>query len=58
MGKNITREGLISAFEGMKGVDIGGMVFQMGQDNHQASDIVYLTEIKNGKITSINEITK
>ncbi len=58
MGKNITREGLISAFEGMKGVDIGGMVFRMGQDNHQASDAVYLTEIKNGKITSISEITK
>jgi ABC-type branched-subunit amino acid transport system substrate-binding protein len=58
MGKDITREGLIRAFEGMKGVDIGGMVFKMGEDDHQASDTVYLTEIRNGKITSVNEISR
>jgi len=57
-GKELTREGLIKAFENMKNVDIGGLSFTLGSDNHQASNTVFLTQIKGGKITQIKAIGK
>ncbi len=56
-GKDLTRDGLINAFEDMKNVDIGGMVLSLGKDNHQASNTVFLTEIKDGKIVPITTIS-
>jgi branched-chain amino acid transport system substrate-binding protein len=57
-GKGLTRDGLIQAFENMKGVDIGGVSITMGGDDHQASDEVFLSMIKDGKITPIKTIPK
>lgn len=57
-GKDLTRENLIKAFEDMKNVDIGGLTFTMGPDDHQASDQVFLTQIKGGKITPVSTIGK
>ncbi len=58
VGKDLTRENLIKAFEDMKNADIGGITFTMGPDDHQASDHVFLTQIKGGKITQISTIDK
>ena len=57
-GKELTRDGLISAFEAMKNLDLGGMSFSMGPGSHQASAAVYLSQIVGGKITEINTIKK
>jgi len=57
-GKDLTREGLIKAFEGMQGMDAGGISFTLGPDDHQASDTVFLTQIKGGKIVPISSVTK
>jgi len=58
VGKDLTRENLIKAFEDMKNADIGGVSFTMGPDDHQALDHVFLTQIKGGKITQISTIGK
>lgn len=57
-GPTLTRLGLIHAFESIKGLDIGGLQFNLGPDNHQASNSVFLTRISQGKITSIDIIPK
>lgn len=57
-GPTLTRLGLIHAFESLKGLDIGGLQFNLGPDNHQASNSVFLTRISQGKITSIDIIPK
>ncbi|MGZ3237064.1 MAG: ABC transporter substrate-binding protein [Burkholderiaceae bacterium] len=49
-GRNLTREGLISALESMGHVDLGGMVLSYGPNNHSGSEYVELTIIgKYGK---------
>jgi branched-chain amino acid transport system substrate-binding protein len=55
-GKNLTRAGLIKSFEEMNNVDVGGMVFSFGATNHQASNTVFLSQIKDGKITPITAV--
>jgi len=37
----------------MKAVDIGGMPITFSGENHQASQQVFLTQIRDGKITKI-----
>lgn len=57
-GKDLTREGLIKTLENIKGLDIGGVSINIGPDDHQAFDNVFLTQIKDGKITQIKTIGK
>ncbi len=52
-GNMPTREGLIKAFEGMNGVDMGGVRISLSGSDHQALDSVFLTQIKDGKIVKI-----
>jgi len=52
-GANLTRDGLLAALEGMKNVDMGGVKINLSASNHQASDTVYLTEIRNGVIAPL-----
>ncbi|MBI4595504.1 MAG: ABC transporter substrate-binding protein [Candidatus Tectomicrobia bacterium] len=52
-GKDLTREGLISAFEGMSNFKIGGLTMSLSTGDHQALDSVFLTLIENGKIVPI-----
>jgi branched-chain amino acid transport system substrate-binding protein len=48
-GKELTREKLIEAFHGMSSLDIGGMAFSFSATNHQGSNAVFLTIVKDGK---------
>jgi ABC-type branched-subunit amino acid transport system substrate-binding protein len=57
-GRDVTRDALIAQLEGMKGVDVGGLKFTMGTDDHQASDQVFLTQIKGGRVVAIQNIGK
>lgn len=57
-GKSLTRDGLIQAFENIKSLDIGGARINMGADDHQALDEVFLSMIRDGKITPIKTIPK
>lgn len=52
-GRNLTRESLVQALESMKQVDIGGLTISFSSSNHQASDRVYLSQIRNGRIAEI-----
>ncbi len=52
-GKNLTHEAIIQAFEDMKNVDMGGLVFNMSKDNHQASGAVFLTQLQGGKVVPL-----
>jgi ABC-type branched-subunit amino acid transport system substrate-binding protein len=48
-GKDPSREKLIDAFDGMSKLDLGGMVFSFSPSNHQGSNAVYITTVKDGK---------
>ncbi|MBI5444255.1 MAG: ABC transporter substrate-binding protein [Deltaproteobacteria bacterium] len=52
-GQDLTRAGLIKALEGVQGVDLGGLTLTFGPQDHQGSDHVFLTQIKDGKITPL-----
>lgn len=52
-GKEPTRSGLIASLHGMSGLDLGGMKFGFAVDNHQASNLVFLTHIKDGRISKL-----
>jgi ABC-type branched-subunit amino acid transport system substrate-binding protein len=54
-GKNPTREGFIDAVEGIKELDIqAGNKISFSKDNHQGSQTVYPTVIRNGKFYAID----
>lgn len=53
-GSDLTRTSLISAMEGLKEVDLGGLKIQLSSSNHQASDAVFLTEIRDGAIAPLS----
>jgi len=52
-GKEPAREGLIGALRSMNGVDLGGMKLAFSENNHQAFNDVFLTQIQGGRITKI-----
>ena len=52
-GKEPTRSGLIDSLRGMSGMDLGGMKFGFAADNHQASNAVFLTHIRDGRINKV-----
>jgi len=55
-GKNLTRESFITAIEDIKDLDIGaGNKINFSADNHQGSQKVYPTIIKNGKFEIIKD---
>ncbi len=55
-GKNLTRESFIAAIEGINDLDIGaGNKIAFSADNHQGSQKVYPTLIKNGKFEIIKD---
>ena len=53
-GKDVSREALVGALRAMQGVDLGGMRVGFAADNHQASNAVFLTQIREGRITKVN----
>jgi branched-chain amino acid transport system substrate-binding protein len=48
-GKDLSREKLIDAFHGMQNLDLGGMIFSFSPSNHQGSNAVYVTTVRDGK---------
>jgi len=52
-GKDVSREGLVGALRAMQGVDLGGMRVGFAADNHQASNTVFLTQIRDGRISKL-----
>jgi ABC-type branched-subunit amino acid transport system substrate-binding protein len=55
-GTNLTRESFIQAAEGVRDLDIhAGNRISFSKDNHQGSQEVYLTVIKNGDFIPITD---
>ena len=52
-GKDPERASLMSSLQGMNGVDLGGMKLSFAENNHQALSDVFLTQIRDGKITKL-----
>ncbi len=52
-GKDPERATLVSSLKGMSGVDLGGMKLAFGENNHQALSDVFLTQIRDGKISKL-----
>ena len=52
-GKDLTRAKLIDIFEGMRGVDLGGLSLAFAADDHQGSDTVFLTRVQGGKAVTV-----
>jgi branched-chain amino acid transport system substrate-binding protein len=52
-GKDLSREKLIDTFHGMSKLELGGMVFSFSPSNHQGSNAVYITTVKDGKAQPI-----
>jgi branched-chain amino acid transport system substrate-binding protein len=56
MGQDISRERFIATAEGIKDLDIGlDHTISFAPDNHQGSDTVYATVIKNGVYATISD---
>ena len=55
-GKDLTRESFINAAEDMKNLDIqAGNIINFAPDNHQGSQMVYPTVLKNGRFQLITD---
>ncbi len=55
-GKNPTRESFIDALEGIRALDIkAGNIVSFSKDNHQGSQEVYMTVIKNGGFLPVTD---
>jgi ABC-type branched-subunit amino acid transport system substrate-binding protein len=48
-GKDLSREKLIDTFHGMSKLELGGMIISFSPSNHQGSNAVYITTVKDGK---------
>jgi ABC-type branched-subunit amino acid transport system substrate-binding protein len=55
-GKNLTRASLISAMDGMRNYDLGGVTVGFGPQDHQGLDKVYLTVIENGAFKQVRSL--
>ncbi len=51
----VTREAFIETLESRGTIDLGGVSLVFGSDDHQGSDRVYLTVIRNGAIEPLEE---
>jgi branched-chain amino acid transport system substrate-binding protein len=52
-GATPERAALLESLGSMKSVDLGGLTVSFAADNHQASNEVFLTQIRDGKITKL-----
>ena len=57
-GKELTREGLINAFDQLTETDLGGMDMHLSADDHQGSDLVYLTEVTGGVAKQVTALSR
>ena len=52
-GRDLRRERLVEALEGLTSADLGGLQVSFGKTNHQASNQVFLTKVVAGKAQTI-----
>ena len=52
-GKDLTRKSLVDALQGMQNTDLDGFAVQFSADNHQASNKVFMTQIRDGKVVKM-----
>lgn len=52
-GKDLTRAGLLETIQKQRNFDIGGFALAFGPEDHQGSDTVYLTRVKDGKVVEL-----
>lgn len=52
-GKDPSRGSLVDSLRGMNGVDLGGMKVSFSAASHQASNAVFLTQIREGRIAKL-----
>ena len=52
-GADLTRASFLQALQGTDPIDLGGLTAQFGANRNQAFDRVYLTQVRKGKIVSL-----
>lgn len=52
-GPQPTRQRLMDALEGLQTLDLGGLRLRLSAADHQASDLVFLTQVRDGRITEV-----
>ena len=52
--KDMSADDLVDTFDGMRDLDLGGMKFSFSDSNHQGSNLVFLTVVKDGHVAPIN----
>ncbi len=52
-GRNVSRDTLIATLQGFKTVDLGGLPLSLGEGDHQALKQVFMTQIRDGKISKL-----
>ena len=57
-GRELTREGLIDAFEGMDAYDLGGITIGYAADDHQGMDRIFVSEIRDGGVVQLDGETQ
>ncbi|MEE9319331.1 MAG: ABC transporter substrate-binding protein [Granulosicoccus sp.] len=58
LGKDVTREGLISVFEGTGDFDLGGVILSYGPDDNQGMDEVYMSVLQaDGKFQYVENLS-
>lgn len=57
-GPKVTRQSLLQTLDGMKGVNLGGLSVDLSAQQHQASHRVFLTRLLNGRIQSLDPLSR
>lgn len=57
-GRDLTREGLISAMESIRVRDLGGIAISFSAEDHQATTSVFITEIRDGELVQLGGARK
>ena len=57
-GRELTREGLIEAFEAMDAYDLGGITIGYAADDHQGMDRIFVSEIRDGGVVQLDGETR
>lgn len=55
-GKELTRDGLANALEGLADTDLGGVKATFSKQDHQALDTVYLTRVAAGRAAQVTSL--
>lgn len=57
-GRDLTREKLVDALDGITATSLGGMPIAFARDNHQASSQVFLTQVRAGRAVQVTTLAR